>query len=213
MTDARIAESEFMTTPIMPDSSPINGLILAGGQSTRMGKDKGQISFHGKPQREYLFDLLSPYCQRVFLSCKQTDQQLPPYFNTIKDNYITQSPLNGILSAFDNEQNIAWLTVPVDMPLVDAKTLSFLISNRAPDKMATCFFDSDGKNPEPLLTLWEPKCYPSLKAFQASGKISPRDFLKQSDIKLLSIPDQKILTNINSTDELEKYLQEKNLPQ
>jgi molybdopterin-guanine dinucleotide biosynthesis protein A len=202
-----------MTKPIRLNTSSINGLILAGGQSSRMGSDKGLISFYGKPHREYLLELLSPFCQRVFLSCKHVDQQLPPYFNTIKDNYTIQSPLNGILSAFDNDQNAAWLTVPVDMPLIDSKTLAYLISNRAPDKMATCFFDTDGKNPEPLFTLWEPGCYQSLKEFHADGKISPRDFLKQSDIKLLSIPDQKTLTNINSTDELERFRHDKNLPE
>jgi molybdenum cofactor guanylyltransferase len=201
-----------MKNPIRLNTSSINGLILAGGQSSRMGSDKGLISFHGKPQREYLLELLSPFCQRIFLSCKQNNEQLPSYINTITDNYIMQSPLNGILSAFDMDKNVAWLTVPVDMPLIDAPTISCLIANRAPDKMATCFFDSDGKNPEPLLTLWEPACYQSLQEFQASGKISPRDFLKQSDIKLLSVPNQNILTNINSAEELKRFLEEKNLP-
>jgi molybdenum cofactor guanylyltransferase len=197
-------------SPVRLSISSINGLILAGGKSSRMGTDKSLISFHGKPQREYLLELLSGYCEKVFLSCKDNDQNIPSIFNPISDNYTIQSPLNGILSAFDHDANVAWLTVPVDMPLIDSKTIAYLISNRAPDKMATCFIDSEGKNPEPLLTLWEPACYQSLKHFNDSGKFSPRDFLRQSDVNLLSIPDQKMLTNINSKDELSSFLKTKN---
>jgi molybdopterin-guanine dinucleotide biosynthesis protein A len=73
----------------------LNGLILAGGKSTRMGQDKGMIDYHGKPQREYLVDLLKPYCLEVFISSKENIKQ-----NTIADHFDLDSPLNGILSAF-----------------------------------------------------------------------------------------------------------------
>jgi molybdopterin-guanine dinucleotide biosynthesis protein A len=149
-----------MINPTMTNTPPIHGLILAGGRSSRMGRDKSLIPFHGKPQREYLAELLANYCDNVFLSRKKNDGVFPT-FKTIPDNYPTDSPLNGILSAFDVHPDVAWLTVPVDMPWVDSKTITSLISNRDIYKAATCFLDSDGKNPEPLLPLWEPSCYSS----------------------------------------------------
>jgi molybdopterin-guanine dinucleotide biosynthesis protein A len=63
-------------------SGSMNGLILVGGQSVRMGTDKSQLSYHGKPQWQYLYDLLLPFCQKTYLSCRQNQ----------KDNF-TNCPL------------------------------------------------------------------------------------------------------------------------
>lgn len=172
-----------------------------------MGSDKSLMEFHGKPQREYLFDLLTEFCSEVYLSCKDCSG-IPERLNPLQDQFDIDSPLNGILSAFLKDTSCAWLTVAVDMPLIDAPTLQYLVDRRDPEKVATCFLDSDGQKPEPLLTLWEPKAFPMLQAFHNSKQISPRDFLLQHDIGLLSVPDRKILTNINSPDDLTKYNQQ-----
>ncbi|MEO7991322.1 MAG: NTP transferase domain-containing protein [Chryseolinea sp.] len=185
------------------------GLILAGGKSSRMGFDKGSIDYHGQPQREYLFDLLGKYCSQVFTSCKNAND-IPKTLNPLPDQFQINSPLNGILSAFQFNKDVAWLTIPVDMPLIDGAVIEFLIKHRDPSKTATCFFDSDGKNPEPLFTLWEPLAWDGLQKFHHSEKISPRDFLKQSEITILSVPNNRYLTNINSEEEWKQFKRDQN---
>lgn len=187
----------------MNEKPALNGLILAGGKSSRMGFDKSLIEFHNKPQREVLFDLLKKYCKEVYLSCKNVTA-IPETLNPLPDQYDMDSPLNGILSAFKKESSCAWLMVAVDMPFIDDVALQFLTDRRDPEKTATCFLDSDEKLPEPLFTIWEPKAYDLLKDFHARGNISPRSFLQHHDIKLLDIPDKKTLMNINSQEELKK---------
>ena len=51
------------------DLISFNGLVLAGGNSTRMGYDKGAIKYYGKAHREYLADLLNGFCSKTYLSC------------------------------------------------------------------------------------------------------------------------------------------------
>ncbi|HTJ53311.1 MAG TPA: molybdenum cofactor guanylyltransferase [Cyclobacteriaceae bacterium] len=189
-------------------TSKINGLILAGGRSRRMGHDKSLITFHNKPQREYLFDLLNTLCDKVYTSCKKGDE-VPSSLNPLPDQFEIESPINGILSAFSQNSTAAWLTVPVDMPEVNLEILNYLINNRSDNHIATCFFDSEGKNPEPLLTLWEPPAVSLLQKFYEAGNISPRDFLKQSNVNTLTIPDKRALRNINSPDDLTDFLSEK----
>ncbi len=190
-------------------SPTLFGLILAGGKSSRMGFDKGSIDYHGKPQREYLFDLLGKYCNQVFTSCKNSND-IPKTLNPLPDQFQINSPLNGILSAFQFNKNVAWLTIPVDMPMIDAAVIEFLLAHRNESKKATCFFDSDGTNPEPLFTLWEPSASDDLIKFHESGKISARDFLKQSDIHILSVPNSRYLTNINSEEEWKQFKRDYN---
>jgi len=188
----------------MSAPSAIFGLVLAGGQSSRMGHDKGLIEFYGKPQREYVFDMLCNVCDNVFLSCKQ-DHDIPEKLHPLPDRFDVAGPLNGILTAFQQNSDCAWLTVPVDMPLIDQSVLEYLLQRRDTSRIATCFFDSDGINPEPLVALWEPHAYPLLKKSFYDGQDSPRKFLKQHHAHLIAAPDTRILVNINSPEQLEKF--------
>jgi len=186
----------------------INGLILSGGQSTRMGMDKSLLDFHGKPQRDYLRDLLKPFCTQVYLSTKK--KQSATFCDTeIPDHYDLDSPLNGILSAFQFDPDSAWLTVPVDMPNISKETLEYLLKHRNPKKIATCFYDTDGERPEPLLTLWEHAAKPFLFDYFNSGGVSPRKFLQQNEIHLIKAPHTSWLTNINTPENLEAYKKRK----
>jgi molybdenum cofactor guanylyltransferase len=187
----------------------INGLILAGGKSVRMGHDKGLINYHGKPQREFLFELISTVCDQVYTSCKPACD-IPSYLNPLPDQLDIESPLNGIISALRTNGSVAWLTAPVDMPFITQSTLTFLLDNRDEKKLATCFFDSDGKDPEPLLTLWEPQAYPLLEKHYQSGHKGVKPFLLQHDIHLLKVPDPQIHQNVNSSLDLAAYFRRKN---
>lgn len=161
-----------------------------------MGTDKSLMVYHGKPQREFLFDLLGKFCRQVFTSCRE-DQQVPSNLNPIVDRFDFRSPINGILSAFAHEPDVSWLVIAVDMPFVDDAALQLLISSRDKSKMATCFYNASEKQPEPLLTLWERNSYPFLLEFVQKGNISPRDFLKRHPVVMIQPPDEKTIVNIN----------------
>src|SRR5680860_1119484 len=65
----------------------IFGLVLAGGKSTRMGKDKGMIPYHGMPQREFLYHLLSRVCTETFVSIRPDQKaDFPEDMQTIVDD-------------------------------------------------------------------------------------------------------------------------------
>ncbi|MBX2962557.1 MAG: molybdenum cofactor guanylyltransferase [Cyclobacteriaceae bacterium] len=188
----------------MSEVKSINGLILAGGKSSRMGTDKALIDYHGKPQREYLFDLLSKYCAQVYLSCKEA-AHVPPQLNPLPDHYDLNTPLNGILSAFNFNPATAWLTVPVDMPLIDAETIKYLIDHRNPEKIATCFWDSTGKLPEPLLALWETSANNLLSDYYTNSGFSIREFLCHHPVNMVTATTPNWLKNINSFQELNHF--------
>lgn len=177
---------------------PVNGLVLAGGKSTRMGRDKGAIKYYDKPQREYMAELLSNSCNEAFLSVQsEFDSTIPQ----IPDTFLDLGPFGGILSAFRKDPNSAWLAVACDVPFVDGNTINLLLSERDPSKLATCFHNPETNFPEPLITLWEPRAYPVLLQFLTLGYSCPRKVLINSDVKEIQVPDQQILLNVNTPEE------------
>lgn len=187
-----------MANAISNERKP-NGLVLAGGRSTRMGQDKSQLVYHGKPQREYLIDLLHPYCGAVFWSVNA--EQAADLSNSpqpfIVDAFDWPGPLNGILSAFRHDPAAPWLVVACDMPLLTTRSFNALLDGRDSAKLATVFYDSDGQLPEPLLGIYEPAFVPIMQRAVDAGHYSPRRLLQQNDVRLLVVPDPRELTNIN----------------
>ena len=177
----------------------LNGLILTGGRSTRMGEDKSQLIYHEKSQREHLTDLLKPYCSVVFWSVNvtQATELIDSEQLRIVDAFDLPGPLNGILSAFMYDPEAAWLVVACDMPLLTVQSIDALVKQRNGAKLATVFYDSDGQLPEPLLGIYEPAFGRVTQQAIKEGIYSPRQLLQQNDIQLLTAPAVRELTNIN----------------
>lgn len=188
---------------------PLNGLILTGGESKRMKKDKGGLSYHGKTQREHLLSMAQNYCSQSYISCNAAQaNELKGDFPVIEDNFLKLGPMGGILSALRFNPNTAWLTLACDLPFLSEKTLHYLITHRNPHKAATAFLDPKGEFPEPLITIWEPKSYLILLNFLSQGISCPRKVLINSEVEILESPNRKELFNVNYPEEYETVQKE-----
>jgi molybdopterin-guanine dinucleotide biosynthesis protein A len=182
----------------------INGLVLMGGRSRRMGSDKALMDVRGVPQREFLFHELRHVCDDAFTSCR-ADQHVPGWMNPIYDSAQVPGPLNGILSAFGRYTESAWLTVAVDMPCVDRAVLSFLISHRDPKRLATSFYNELTGDLEPMLTLWEPGALNLLVDQCSDGNYSALSFLNSHPVKGVCPPSVETFTNLNTPDDVRRF--------
>lgn len=181
------------------------GLVLAGGKSVRMGEDKGQINYHGKPQREFAADLLQPLCEQVFISCRADQMaEIDSAYELLPDTFTGLGPFGAILSAFREYPDHAWLVIACDLPLLNTETLGFLIKNRNPSKTASAFKSPVSQFPEPLIAIWEPKAYSVLFSFLTQGYSCPRKVLINSDVELLQVSDEKALFNVNEKADIDK---------
>lgn len=178
------------------------GLLLVGGESKRFGSEKRLAKFHSIPQEEYLRQLLLSFCDRVFISCR-SNQQINSAYDSIVDKFSDKGPLNGVLSAFRSYPDVAWLVVAVDLPFINKRLLNFLISNRNPSATATCFYDTQGKLPEPLISIWETSAYSKLTTYYNGGGRSPREFLIHHNAHLLKVPNPSDLLGFNTMEDFE----------
>ncbi len=185
------------------------GLVLAGGKSVRMGKDKGAINWHGKEQRIHMADMLSAICDKVFISCRE-EQDMGEYgYDTIVDSITGSGPLVAIRSAFLKYPNVTWMVVACDLPLLDHQTLSYLVSSRDSSKIATTFKSPFDGLPEPLITIWEPSSGDVLEQHVADGYTCPRKALirNQERVKIVVPIDDDSLLNANTPADAERVLQ------
>ncbi len=197
----------FLLDRLQAAKPPLYGLVLAGGKSQRMGEDKGLISYHGKPQRAYMAEVLAPLCEEVFLSCRPDQaQDIAKNHQALPDSFSGLGPFGGILSAFRAHPDAAWLVVACDLPLLDSATLQTLIEARNPSKLATAFNSPVNEFPEPLICIWEPRSYLSLLQFLAQGYSCPRKVLINSDVELIDVKNPNTLLNINRPEERDEIL-------
>lgn len=186
----------------------IYGLVLAGGKSTRMGKDKGMIPYHGMPQREYLYHLLSRVCTETFMSIRsdQKEESLES-METIVDDDTYKGPYNGLISAHTKFPDVAWLVLACDLPLIDLASLQELIAARDPNVLATAFAQKEDPLPEPLCAIWEPKALEKSVDYLKSGNgTCPRKFLINNETKIVFPSNSNVLLNANSEEEYKEAI-------
>ncbi len=181
---------------------PLNGLILAGGESTRMGQDKASLKYYGKEHSLYILDMLKPYVENNFLSKKENKEKAP---NIIADQFFNLGPFGAICSAFMHNPNKAYLVFATDLPYINKALIEKIITQRDPSKLATAVKGKKAKFPEPLICIWEPKAYPVLLQYLSQGISCPRKILINEDIKILEV-DDKYITNVNNNIEYQAVL-------
>ncbi len=197
----------FLQEKINENTPPLKGLILAGGRSTRMGHDKGLIEYFGKPHREYLYDLISPFCSTTYLSCRADQANDLGDFPLIKDTFEGLGPFGAIVSAFREDPDAAWLVLACDYPLMNEATIKQLVNKRDASQVATAFNSPHSEFPEPLITIWEPRSYPVLFQFLAQGYSCPRKVLINSRVHLIDPLQPEVFKNINHKEEYEAILE------
>ncbi|HSY05156.1 MAG TPA: NTP transferase domain-containing protein [Steroidobacteraceae bacterium] len=185
------------------DAAPLYGLLLAGGRSTRMGRDKAALAYDGKPQLERAMALLQRHVARAFVSVR-ADQSADPLrarYPQIADTRADIGPVAGLLAAQERHPGVAWLVLACDLPLLDESTLAQLVRERAPQRTATAFRSSHDGLPEPLCAIYEPHSHGPLVASVAQGRHCPRKFLLSADVRLLDEPNPRALDNVNTATE------------
>jgi molybdopterin-guanine dinucleotide biosynthesis protein A len=184
-------------------AAPVYGLVLAGGRSTRMQRDKAALEYGGRTQLERAVELITPLVEWVFVSVRpdQTGDPLRARFPQIVDSGEVAGPLAGIVAAQSRHPDAAWLVLACDLPLLDEQTLAHLLRSRRPERQATAYRSSHDGLPEPLCAIYEPSSREAIRAYVAGGRDCPRKFLINADTALLDQPDPGALDNVNTPKE------------
>ncbi len=181
------------------------GLVVCGGQSTRMRTDKSLLEYHNLPQWHYVYNLLSPICDKVFISHNaEQAMDIEAFYNPISDHhdYLNIGPMAALLSAFKQQADASFLVVGCDYPYINEMDLKRLIDYRNEGADAICYYNPENKFEEPLLAIYENACLSKLLRNFEDGNYSLRYFLKSIYAKKI-MPES--LESLISVDTMEQY--------
>ncbi len=185
--------------------APVQGLVLAGGKSKRMGHDKTQINYHGKPQLAHAVGLLESNLLNTYVSLAE-NQDIDQY-QVIQDKFVDLGVFGAICSAFMKDPNKAWLALATDLPFVNDILIKELLKRRNPSKVATAVKGKSKEFVEPIITIYEPKAYPILLSYLSQGYSCPRKALINSDVEVIEVDDD-LIRNVNTPEEYQEALKE-----
>lgn len=181
---------------------PVQALVLAGGRSRRLGRDKAGLEIGGKPQLERVVELLTPLVDKVWVSVRadQPPDALRDRYPQIVDRETDAGPVGGILAALESDRNTDWLVVAVDLPRLDRETVEVLLSAEPSGPFTAYRSASDGL-PEPLCAVYRAQALPVVRRYVDTGVRCPRKILIKSGVELLTQPNPVALDNLNTPED------------
>mgnify|MGYP006113401841 CR=1 FL=1 len=190
-------------------NTEIEGVILAGGNSKRMGTNKSLIELNKKYLIKHVYDRLKKQVSHIAINTNQTLKIFPEniqFQDRIPDKL---GPLAGIQAGlFYAKKN--WVQFcPNDSPFLPinlVEKLSFHIEDKGP----TIILPSLYNHLEPVFMLCHRSLIENLEDFINGGGRKMELWIKENNYKVVKFNDLKAFTNINNLSELKKIETEYN---
>ena len=183
----------------------VTAIILAGGKSSRMGRDKAFLEFRGKTFSEFLIGLVSPMVDEILLVVDDRNKfpSSTPNVKIVEDKIKGQGPLVGIWSGLLEIKNDSAFVLSCDMPLVRTAQLENLRDQDSADADVICFVDAEGR-PQPFPAIYKKGCAGKMDFVIQRGQFAMKDFLKKAVVKTVSRA-QGISTDFFNVNTKEDY--------
>ncbi|OBI19430.1 molybdenum cofactor guanylyltransferase [Mycobacterium sp. E2327] len=188
-----------------PDTVPLAGVIVAGGESRRMGRDKATLPGPGGSGTlaEYVVGIVAQRCEPVFVMAAP-GQPLPSLqARVIRDEVRGLGPLSatgrGLRAAAEAGARFAFVCA-VDMPLLTAELIDDLV-HLATETNAEAVLPWDGRS-HYLAAVYRTDLADRVDALVAAGERRMSALIDASDAQQIVLPDSRALTNVNTDAEL-----------
>ena len=186
-----------------PQSKTLTAVLLAGGESRRMGRDKATIAFRGQPLWQRQLELLRALRpEKIFVSVRKEPSWLPLDTELLLDEPPFRGPLSGLTRALASMQTSHLAVLAVDMPFMTSEQMRFLCGLA----MVGCgLVPMMNDRAEPLAAI-----YPREAATDFAAALVGRDFSLQTLTRNLARTGR--IQMLNVTDEARRFYRSVNEP-
>ncbi len=185
------------------NESQLTGIILSGGKSSRMGKEKGLVDFQGKPLISYAIDALKPLVQNIIIGA---NNQLSDYkklgYLIVEDEIKNIGPIGGVLSTLRYSETKYNIILSCDMPFINTELLHYLNIKIQGYEVVVPVHDTS--KIEPLCGIYSKDILPVMEDAVENGNFKLRDIFKSVRFKAIKVDaslafySDNLFYNINS---------------
>lgn len=200
----KISQTEPNPCPL---KALVTGVILAGGQGTRMGGiDKGWAEYKGSPLIGHVIQRLAPQADHILIVANRSIERYEQLGHQVISDEIKgfHGPLAGIHAALGAISTPLALVVPTDAPLLPEDLLTRLAEcsriDAGLDHPVLCH---DGEREQPLFGIYPKMLNASLQCFLESGQRRLMQWCKSHHAEWVDWSDRKIcFANMNTPAQL-----------
>jgi molybdenum cofactor guanylyltransferase len=188
------------------------GLILAGGQGSRMGGvDKGLVLFHEKPMIAHAIDRFAPQVSTLGLNVNRSQSEYAAFNLPLISDELSgfAGPLAGLAAgmayfqAHFEAKPTDWVaTAPCDSPFLPLDLVAKLLEFGHSGEIAVARTPSGA---QPVFAVYQIGLLASLQSFLTSGKRKIDVWTAQHSATHVDFADENAFTNINTVAELRLY--------
>jgi molybdopterin-guanine dinucleotide biosynthesis protein A len=192
-----------------PEISKISGIVLGGGQSQRMGRDKRRLHWEGEPFLDRICRLMSTLFDDVLVVTAQEDydcSHLP--VRLVTDKIPQKGSLGGLYTGLMEAKNTLTFVVACDMPFLLKESISRLCLLPHNDVLVVKLSNSL----QPLHARYSKRCAPIIEQMIQEGDLKIQNLVAQPGLKVEIIqetlfddidPHRQSFMNINTPADLE----------
>jgi molybdopterin-guanine dinucleotide biosynthesis protein A len=194
---------------------PSAGIILVGGRSKRMGRDKAHLPLPGKERVTfvaYLASLLTSQCSEVLLVARDATQAADyalPHVHIVTDQVPDIGPLMGLYTGLSAMHASHALVTAVDMPFVQPAMVTFLLSQPLDNALLVPIVNDI---PQVLLAVYPRAALPAIEERLQAGRRDPRSLLDVAKVRYIEEAqlrkvdaELRSFVNINTPEEWKQY--------
>ena len=186
----------------------ISTVLLAGGQSRRMGKDKATLLCHGEPLWQIQLNLLRKLKPaEILISARTHPSWRPPDIMFVPDEPPSRGALSGLVAASSRMRTKHLLTLAIDMPFMIEKYLRVLCEQIGPGRGVLPMI---GDRAEPLAAIYPAEAHLDLVAAFSGADFSlqtlTRQLVRAGKLEVISVAEEEeeFFRNLNVPADLEQ---------
>lgn len=188
-----------------------SGIILAGGRSSRMGRDKTLLSVEAETLIERTVKELRKVTDEIIIASNQSSKYKLPGTLEVPDLFSGRGPLGGIHAGLTAASHPHAFVVAGDMPLFTADLAEYFLARA--DEGYDVIAPEIGGSWEPLCAVYAKACLQAIEQYLAAGNRQVYQFYK--NIRVLKISERELASigkpgrlfyNMNTPEDYEALL-------